>query len=159
APFALIAAVIFARRRGQAMDSLAPLLALVLLLVTFALTLWQLRWGYFLAIAFALSLPWQFAAVRRPWIAWAIFLVALWPLARDWDEKLFPDDHPELDLATKRSVLRVEAVRLREVAEAMRSADRRPFIAPWWLSPALAYWSGQPGVGGSSHESLPGIVA
>jgi hypothetical protein len=33
-----------------------------------------------------------------------------------------------------------------------------PFLAPWWLSPALAYWSGQPGVAGSSHEGLPGIV-
>src|SRR5260221_10377820 len=41
----------------------------------------------------------------------------------------------------------------------MRSSDRRPFLAPWWLSPAVAYWSGQPGVAGSSHESLPGIVA
>jgi hypothetical protein len=128
-------------------------------MATFALTLWQLRWGYFLALAFALSLPWQFAALRRAWIAWPVFLLALWPLAQDWDEKLFPADHPELDLETKRSLLRLEAVRLREVAEKMRSPDRRPFLAPWWLSPALAYWSGQPGVAGSSHESLPGIVA
>ncbi|HEY4639425.1 MAG TPA: hypothetical protein VIG87_05840, partial [Candidatus Udaeobacter sp.] len=29
--------------------------------------------------------------------------------------------------------------------------------APWWLSPSIAYWSGQPGVGGSSHESFNGI--
>ncbi len=27
-----------------------------------------------------------------------------------------------------------------------------------WQSPALAYWSGQPCVAGSSHESLPGTV-
>jgi hypothetical protein len=32
-----------------------------------------------------------------------------------------------------------------------------PFLAPWWWSPAVAYWSGQPGVAGSSHEALPGI--
>ncbi|MFL6597502.1 MAG: hypothetical protein ACJ8KF_06005, partial [Chthoniobacterales bacterium] len=32
-----------------------------------------------------------------------------------------------------------------------------PFLAPWWLSPSIAYWSGQPGVAGSSHESLQGI--
>ena len=31
-------------------------------------------------------------------------------------------------------------------------------LAPWWLSPPLAYWSGQPALAGSSHESLPGIV-
>jgi hypothetical protein len=152
-----IALLVTALRRSE--EATAPLLALALLVVTFALTMWQLRWGYFLAVIFALSLPWQFASVRRAWIAWPIFLIALWPLAQDWDEKLFPDDHPELELETKRSLLRLEAVRLREVAEEMRSVERRPFLAPWWLSPALAYWSGQPGVGGSSHQSLPGIVA
>jgi hypothetical protein len=157
APLTLLARTILARRRGEA--ATAPLLALVVLLATLALTIWQLRWGYFLAVIFALSLPWQFAALRRAWVAWPIFLLALWPLAQDWDEKFFPDDHPELELETKRSLLRLEAVRLREVAETMRSADRRPFLAPWWLSPALAYWSGQPGVAGSSHQSLPGIVA
>ncbi len=157
APLALAATAMLARRKAE--PATAPLLALVLLVATFALTLWQLRWGYFLALTFALSLPWQFAAVRRAWIAWPVFLLALWPLAQDWDEKLFPDNHPELDLETKRSLLRVEAARLREVAGLMRSDDRRPFLAPWWLSPALAYWSGQPGVAGSSHQSLPGIVA
>jgi hypothetical protein len=157
APIALLATAIQARRRSEA--ATAPLLALALLAATFALTLWQLRWGYFLALSFALSLPWQFAALRRAWIVWPVFLLALWPLAQDWDEKLFPGDHPELDLETKSGLLRLEAVRLREVAEMMRSVERRPFLAPWWLSPALAYWSAQPGVAGSSHESLPGIVA
>jgi hypothetical protein len=33
-----------------------------------------------------------------------------------------------------------------------------PFLAPWWLSPSAASWSGQPAVAGSSHESLAGIV-
>lgn len=159
APIALIASAIQLRRRGEGEKATAPLLALVLLLATFALTIWQLRWGYFLAVIFALSLPWQFAAIRRAWIVWPVFLLALFPVAQDWDEKLFPDDHPELELETKRSLLRLEAVRLREVAETMRSADRRPFLAPWWLTPALAYWTGQPGVAGSSHQSLPGIVA
>ena len=159
APVALLITATQARRRGDAAHSTAALLALVLLAATFALTLWQLRWGYFLAIAFALSLPWQFAALRRAWIAWPIFLLALWPLAQEWDEKLFPDNHPELELETKRALLRLEAIRLREVAALMRTDDRRPFLAPWWLSPALAYWSGQPGVAGSSHQSLPGIVA
>ena len=157
APLALVATIIQSRRREEA--ATASLLALVLLVTTFALTIWQLRWGYFLAVSFALSLPWQFAALRRGWLAWLIFLLPLWPLAREWDEKLFPDDHPDLELETKRSLSRLEAVRLREVAETMRSPDRRPFLAPWWLSPALAYWSRQPGVAGSSHQSLPGIVA
>ena len=33
-----------------------------------------------------------------------------------------------------------------------------PFIAPWWFSPAVSYWSRQAGMGGSSHESIEGIV-
>ena len=33
-----------------------------------------------------------------------------------------------------------------------------PFLAPWWFSPALSYWSRQPGVGGSSHESIAGVI-
>jgi len=32
------------------------------------------------------------------------------------------------------------------------------FSPPWWLSPAIAYWSHQPGVAGSSHESLRGVT-
>jgi hypothetical protein len=39
----------------------------------------------------------------------------------------------------------------------LRSPELRPFLAPWWLSPEIAYWSGQPGVAGSSHESLTGV--
>jgi hypothetical protein len=30
-------------------------------------------------------------------------------------------------------------------------------LAPWWITPSMVYWSGVPGVGGSSHQSLPGI--
>jgi hypothetical protein len=32
-------------------------------------------------------------------------------------------------------------------------------IAPWWLSPGLLYFSGQPIVSGSSHCGISGIVA
>ena len=208
APFGLAAAIFLARRRGA---SAAPAaLAATLLVAAFALTVWQLRWGYFLALAFALSLPFLFAlarastyqpragsrrqgreaaprvptldeeagepAARLPYreaapspfrvvrifrgsIPIVLSLATLWPLAADWDEKLFPADHPEKNLDEQLAVIRVERVRLREVGEAMRSTERRPFLAPWWLSPPLAYWSGQPGVAGSSHESLPGIVA
>jgi hypothetical protein len=40
----------------------------------------------------------------------------------------------------------------------MRSSEKRPFLAPWWASPQVAYWSGQPGITGTSHQSLSGIV-
>ncbi|HZR79444.1 MAG TPA: hypothetical protein VFA58_09545, partial [Chthoniobacterales bacterium] len=51
-----------------------------------------------------------------------------------------------------------ESAQLRDLARSIRSDQRAPFLAPWWLSPAIAYWSGQPGVAGSSHESLQGIA-
>jgi hypothetical protein len=52
---------------------------------------------------------------------------------------------------------RNESAQLRDMALSLRSSENHPFLAPWWLSPEIAYWSGQPGVAGSSHESLPGI--
>lgn len=122
-----------------------------LLLVTFALTCWQLRWGYFFALVFAMSLPWQLAVLRRWWIAWPAFVVSIYPVAQDWDAQLFPDDSAQ----QRREMLRLERTALRQTVSAM---DRGAFIAPWWQSPAIAYWTGLPGVAGSSHQSLPGIV-
>jgi len=52
---------------------------------------------------------------------------------------------------------RYESAQIRDLALNLRSSETRPFLAPWWLSPSIAYWSGQPGVAGSSHESLSGI--
>jgi hypothetical protein len=40
----------------------------------------------------------------------------------------------------------------------MRSDQTRAFLAPWWLSPSISYWSGQPAVAGSSHEALDGTI-
>ncbi|PYJ21191.1 MAG: hypothetical protein DME99_08400 [Verrucomicrobia bacterium] len=53
---------------------------------------------------------------------------------------------------------RSESAQLHELALSLQSSETRPFLAPWWLSPAIAYWSGQPGIAGSSHESLNGIA-
>ncbi|MCE0499592.1 MAG: hypothetical protein LV481_16760 [Methylacidiphilales bacterium] len=47
-----------------------------------------------------------------------------------------------------------------ELAEIARSIDQPGGImAPWWLSPGLLYFSGQPIVTGSSHCGISGIVA
>jgi hypothetical protein len=47
-----------------------------------------------------------------------------------------------------------------ELAEIARSIDAPGGImAPWWLSPGLLYFSGQPIVSGSSHCGISGIVA
>ncbi len=129
-------------------------IALWLLLSVFALTLWQARWGYFFVLVLALTLPLQMLALRRQWMAWTLFVIGLWPVLEWWDSQLYPQE-PEM----RRRVDKVEEqVALRAIAEQQGARKAGAFVAPWWLSPAIAYWSGQPGVAGSSHQSLPGIA-
>jgi hypothetical protein len=149
---------------------------LVVLIVVLLLTVWQARWGYFLAIVFAWSLPWQMQAVRklvdllmarvapsmpgpvpallRWWFVWPLFVASLWPMLKDWDGRLYPDGLVE----DRETMQRAELVDLRGTAVDGIGAHGGAFLASWWLSPAIAYWSHQPGVAGTSHESLPGIV-
>lgn len=140
--------IIAARRDRRAVSVLG------MVLLTFGLTCWQIRWGYFLALVFAMSLPWQLAVLRWRWLAWPLLLLSLWPTWKEWDNQLYPSTQAQKQFALRR----LELQQLRQAAWTMRSEETQPFIAPWWLSPPLAYWSGQPGVAGSSHESLPGIV-
>lgn len=131
--------------------ALAGLLALGM---TFALTLWQVRWGYFFVVAFVLTVPWQMLALRRTWVAWVIFLAGLWPVSKEWDAGLFPEEMQQ----DRQTMQRAELVALRKLVAQTEGENAGPFLAPWWLSPPIAYWTRNPGVAGSSHESLPGIV-
>ncbi len=127
---------------------------LVVLALTYGLTLWQVRWGYFLVLVAAMAMPWGLAVIPSRAVAWTAFALSLFPLARQWDTLLYPGP---ADLAAKREQV-ADAILLREVAGVLVSVEKTPILAPWWLCPPLAYWSGQPCVGGSSHQSLPGIV-
>jgi len=125
----------------------------VLVVATYGLTICQARWGYFFVLIFALALPALLAPIKLRAAVWTAFVLSLFPILRDWDERLWPN---ETQLA--RSVeQRYESAQIRDLALNLRSSETRPFLAPWWLSPSIAYWSGQPGVAGSSHESLSGI--
>jgi hypothetical protein len=120
-----------------------------LLVAAFALTVWQARWGYFFVFVFALAVPALVDIARYRVAAWLVIVVALLPVLKDWDERLWPNEFQSARAAQRRSEL-----------VAWRNAARQidgPFLAPWWWSPAVAYWSGQPGVAGSSHEALEGI--
>ena len=126
----------------------------VLLIATYFLTVWQARWAYFFVLVFALALPALLAPIKSPAAVWIAFALSLFPILRDWDQQLWPG---ETQLAA-RVERRNESAQLHELALDLRSLDVHPFLAPWWLSPSIAYWSGQPGVAGSSHESLNGIA-
>ncbi|MBA3833098.1 MAG: hypothetical protein H0X34_14630 [Chthoniobacterales bacterium] len=144
-PFLLIPAL---RRKTLA----PPFLAL--LVVTFALTLWQARWGYFLAIVFVLTIPAFLLVVRPGWLGGLLAALAFIPCLQSWDNEFWPNEQ----LQTRRAEARLEAAEWRAVVAALPPDRRAPFLAPWWLSPSAAYWSGRRGLAGSSHESLPGIV-
>jgi hypothetical protein len=117
-------------------------------MAAFALTIWQARWSYFFVVIFAMLVPQILSVLRKPLIATTIFVVGLFPIAQFWDH-LFADEE-----LTRRADNKIDQSELR----AMSSQIDGAFIAPWWFSPALSYWSRQPGVGGSSHESIGGIV-
>jgi hypothetical protein len=129
-------------------------LAFAWLAATVALTMWQVRWGYFLALVFVVTLPLVLNLLPRAWMGWVAYAVGIWPLLGDWDQRLYPDETTERG----RFVARHEQKALREIADIQRNRNVGPFVAPWWLSPPLAYWSRQSAVAGSSHESLPGII-
>ncbi|MEX1044976.1 MAG: hypothetical protein WEC73_02500 [Chthoniobacterales bacterium] len=132
-------------------DPLALVLLIILAIVT-ALTGWQARWSPWLAAVFCLTLPWILPPLRRPWIVWAVFAVSLWPVARSWDTRLLPSPQEQ----SRRQEQVTEAALLAETASFLATQPHGGVLAPWWISPALARQSGQPLVGGTSHQSLPG---
>ena len=138
------------RRSEQAMPCFVP----ALLVATYGLTIWQARWGYFFVLMFVVALPALLAPIKSRAAVWIAFVLSMYPILRDWDDRLWPN---EMQLAW-RMEQRIEAAQIRDLAVNLQSTERRPFLAPWWLSPSIAYWSGQPGVAGSSHESLSGIA-
>lgn len=130
-----------------------PYLAWAILLVVISgLCLWHLRWGYFVALAFAFSLPWALGAIRWRIAAWILFVIALWPMAQEWDEDLYPSEE-----ATRAQTENLyDRILLREATAAINAPGN--IIAPWWQTPSLVFWTGLPGVAGSSHQSLPGTL-
>jgi len=129
-------------------------LLFVLVLVTYGLTCWQLRWGSFFVLFTAIAFPFALAAIPKPAVAWTAYGIGLLPLSSQWDTLLFPDTNTR----ALHEEMRTDYALLHEVAEKLASEEPAPILAPWWLSPPLAYWSGQPCVAGSSHQSLPGTV-
>ncbi len=132
-----------------------PFFIAALLITTFLLTMWQARWAYFFVTIFALAIPGLLAVLRNRIIAYATIGISLFPVLAAWDETLWPNESENV-LRIER---RLEAMQWREAATFLRAKTETPFLAPWWWSPAVAYWSGQPGLAGSSHEALPGIAS
>ena len=139
-------------RKSRRADGTTPAFVQVLLVATYGLTIWQARWGYFFVLVFALALPALLEPIKSRAAVWIAFVLSIYPILHDWDERFWPNEAQ----LTRRAEQRNEAVQIRDLALSLQSPQIRPFVAPWWLSPSIAYWSGHPGVAGSSHESLSG---
>jgi hypothetical protein len=131
-----------------------PIFLAALLAATFALTIWQARWAYFFVAIFSVALPGLLAVIKSRVIAWTAIVVSFFPILSAWDAMLWPNES-ENALRLER---RLESIQWRAAARALVDRTEHPFLAPWWLSPAVAYWAGQPGLAGSSHEALDGIT-
>jgi len=139
--------------RTKNRDAAVPPFVVTLLIATYLLTIWQARWAYFFVLIFALALPHLLEVVKSRAAVWVVFLLSIFPILRGWDETIWPNQPRQADRAARRN----QSVQLRLLALSVRSSRSQPFLAPWWLSPEIAYWSNQPGVAGSSHESLAGV--
>jgi hypothetical protein len=147
-------------RRAGAASPLRPLnfrglpVVLVLLAATYLFTIWQARWAYFFLSMFVIALPALLEPIKLRVAVWIAFALSIFPILQEWDEVLWPNE-PELGRQIEQ---RRESADLRELAILIQSSQTHPFLAPWWVSPAIAYWSRQPGMAGTSHESLNGIA-
>jgi hypothetical protein len=142
------------KRNGGELGQRTPLLIIILLVASYFLTIWQARWAYFFVSIFAITLPSLLDPIKSRTSVWIAFVISIFPILRDWDGRFWPN---EVEYA-RRIEQRNESVQLRDLALNLQSPEMCPFLAPWWLSPSIAYWSGQPAMAGSSHESLPGIA-
>jgi hypothetical protein len=132
------------RTNANRTDRLMTLLAALL----FFLTLLEDRWNYYASLAelllivryFQLS-PWRWPQL----VVLAVFLIGL-------------GDSTFTRIET--SAHKAPAQPSPELEQISHSIDASGGImAPWWLSPGLLYFSGQPIVAGSSHCGISGIVA
>ncbi len=111
-------------------------------------------WFQIACLLFVMALPWMLEVFRRQWVSWGLLIISLWPLASLWDRILYPEDEAR-QYALQQGM---ERVLLRDVSLRMRTGPPGKFLAPWWLSPALAYWSGQPALTGAGRLNGPGVL-
>jgi hypothetical protein len=135
---------LWSRESGSRTDRFLILLSALFIVLTVA----QRRWIYYASLGELLLIVRFFQMAPRHWtrlVLLAIFLIGLVEADRRTlaEAKQAPPNQPSLQLL--------------QVSNAIDSPGG--VLAPWWLSPGLLYFSGQPIVTGSSHCGISGIVA
>ena len=133
-----------------------PPYMLVLFVLTFALTVWQARWAYFFVAGFGhIDSCRQCLARSEIAFGWLFASLAFLPDSARLGTVLWPNEIRNRARRPNASSKRCSGAAGDSVAIEEHAAISRAVVA---LRRRLAYWSGQPAVAGSSHESLGGIV-
>lgn len=115
----------------------------------------QARWGYFFVLAVVMATPFAGVLFRNRLVALVVVVAGFWPIAAEWERMLYPPVEAQRGRAEN-------VAEAREVRQAALELAKRPagaVAAPWWVCPAITWWSGFPCTAGTSHQSLPGTRA
>jgi hypothetical protein len=124
---------------------------LLLILLTFLLIIFtalQSRWNYYASLCelFLVARYCQIEPTR--WTRMTVLVIFLIGLA--------DADYEQISEGARASA-NLPSLQLAQISRAIDQPGG--IMAPWWLSPGLLYFSGQPIVSGSSHCGISGIVA
>ncbi|MDZ4743083.1 MAG: hypothetical protein SGI98_06650 [Verrucomicrobiota bacterium] len=114
------------------------------------LSFYHSRWVSCAGLLFSLSIPPLLGAMKgRVW-KWIFFLILISPCVRYLGNESMRRPDPDS--------LVVQQQDLRYLSQIIPKNQNLIIMAPWWWSPYLLYWTGNPIVASSSHQSIDGIV-
>ena len=124
-------------------DRKTVLILVGLSVILVGLTIFQRRWLYFSAIPPLLLAAFVWRFLNRRW-QWGIGLLFLLNIVISTSEfkNSFDQEGPF-------------TVESKAIAKSIQGEGA--ILAPWWISPSLLYYSGQPIVASTSHQSIEGI--
>ena len=146
--FVFIVPFVSWRLLRQAGDHRTDLLLILLTVLLTCLMFVQNRWVYYANLAELLLIVRYYQLAPLRWSRLLVVVFFLFGIAYDNVVQIQEGAHAP---AAQPSL---------QLAEISRAIDGTGGVmAPWWLSPGLLYFSGQPIVSGSSHCGISGIVA
>ena len=126
-------------------DSQTIIMLFGLTVILVGLTLFQRRWLYFSVIPPLLIFAAIWSLLNRGW-KWGIGTFFLMNIVISTSHLKSVSDQ-EFPIAAE----------ARSLAKSIQGEGG--ILAPWWISPSLLYFSGEPIVASSSHQSIEGIAA
>jgi hypothetical protein len=130
-----------------AVPDFTQLVLILLILALVVLALLPNEWTSYLSFGSALSTEGFGQLTPNFWLRVIVVAVLFVGCARtDWEQIKGHGESPPIQ----------PSLQMVQIARAIDGPGA--IMAPWWLSPGLLYFSGQPIVSGSSHEGMSGIA-